>query len=183
MKSFTIKRTLGVSLIGCLLAFSSIATGAAEPAVEATEAEREVWKAMAEIIAKDHAEKPFNLLLNKSDFAAASFISSAMSDPDRDQFCGISGPESQEMVSKLKLINAISVEIDKSIAKSNGFGVAHRKVPRLRYFAMSRVVFVNNEKAFLAIELNGERGAIVRLDKVDGKWDRTYRCGGWYMQQ
>jgi hypothetical protein len=184
MKSFTIKRTLGVSLIACLLAFSSIATGAAEPGAEATEAEREVWKAMAEIIAKDHAEKPFNLLLGKSDFAAASFISSAMSDPDRDQFCGISGPESQEMVSKLKLINAVSVEIDKSIAKSNGFGVAHRKVPRLRYFAMSRVVFdPKNDKAFVAVELNGERGSIVRLDKVGGKWDRTYKCGGWYMQQ
>ena len=88
----------------------------------------------------------------------------------------------KDMVS-IKLINAVPSR-STTIAKSNGFGVAHRKVPRLRYFAMSRVVFdPKNDKAFLAIELNGERGGIVRLDKVDGKWDRTYKCGGWYMQQ
>ena len=179
---FHFNSTLGASLIACLLALTS--SVAIAQAAEATEAEREVWKAMAEIIAKDHAAKPFNLLLNKSDFAAASFIASAMSDPDREQFCGLSGPDSQKMVADLKLINSTSVEVDKSIAKSNGFGVAHRKVPRLRYFAMSRVVFdPKNDKAFLAVELNGERGGIVRLDKVDGKWDRTYKCGGWYMQQ
>lgn len=170
-------------LIASLLAFTSVAAVAADPVEEATEAEREVWKAMAEIVAKDHAEKPYNLLLGKSDFASASFIASAMSDPDREHFCGLPGPESQKMVQDLKLLNSKSVEIDKSIAKSNGFGVAHRKVPRLRYFAMSRVVFVNDAKAFLSVELNGERGGIVRLDKIDGKWDRTYKCGGWYMQQ
>jgi hypothetical protein len=166
-----------------MVALTSVAARAATPVATATTEEHEVWTAMAEIIARDHAEKPYNLLFFKSDFAAVSFISSAMSDPDREQFCGLSGPESQEMVSRLKLINAIPVELDKTIAKSSGFGVAHRKVPRLRYFSMSRVVFdPRSQKAFLSVELNGERGSIVRLDKVGGKWDRTYKCGGWYMQ-
>jgi hypothetical protein len=165
------------------LALASAAARAVTPGAVATAEEHEVWKAMADIIAKDHAQKPYNLLFFKSDFAAASFIASAMSDPDREQFCGLSGPESQEMVARLKLINAIPVELDRKIAKSSGFGVARRKVPRLRYFSMSRVVFdPKHEKAFLSVELNGERGSIVRLDKVAGRWDRTYRCGGWYMQ-
>jgi hypothetical protein len=176
--------SLGVTLLSFMFALTSVAARAATPAATATAEEHEVWKAMAEIIARDHAEKPYNLLFFKSDFAAASFISSAMSDPDREQFCGLSGPESQEMVSRLKLINSVPVELDKKIAKSTGFGVAHRKVPRLRYFSMSRVVFdPRSQKAFLSVELNGERGSIVRLDKVGGKWDRTYKCGGWYMQQ
>jgi len=186
MKTLNIIRYayLGAMLLSFVFALPSVAVQAATPSAEPTDAEREVWQAMAGIIAKDHADKPFNLLFFKSDFAAASFIASAMSDPDREQFCGLSGPESQEMVSQLKLLNAIPVELDKTIAKSSGFGVAHRKVPRLRYFSMSRVVFdQKTEKAFLSVELNGERGAIVRLDKVAGRWDRTYRCGGWFMQQ
>lgn len=185
MNSTIIRYTFsGAILLSFMFALTSVAARAVTPGAAATAEEREVWKAMAEIIAKEHAQKPYNLLFFKSDFAAASFIASAMSDPDREQFCGLSGPESQEMVSRLKLINALPVELDKKIAKSSGFGVAHRKVPRLRYFSMSRVVFdPKNEQAFLAVELNGERGSIVRLDKVAGRWDRTYRCGGWYMQQ
>jgi hypothetical protein len=175
--------SLGATLLSFMFALTSVAARAATPAATATTAEHEVWKAMAEIIAKEHAGKPYNLLFFKSDFAAASFIASAMSDPDRDQFCGLSGPDSQEMVSQLKMINAVPVELDRTIAKSTGFGVARRKVPRFRYFSMSRVVFdPKGQKAFLSVELNGERGSIVRLDKVGGKWDRTYKCGGWYMQ-
>ncbi len=175
--------SLGALLLSFMFALTSVAARAVTPGVAATAEEHEVWKAMAEIVAKEHAAKPYNLLFFKSDFAAASFIASAMSDPDREHFCGLSGPESQDMVSRLKLINALPVELDKTIAKSSGFGVAHRKVPRLRYFSMSRVVFdPKKDKAFLSVELNGERGSIVRLDKVDGRWDRTYKCGGWYMQ-
>ena len=29
----------------------------------------------------------------------------------------------------------------------------------------------------------GERGSIARLDKVDGQWRRTSRCGAWYMPE
>jgi hypothetical protein len=49
---------------------------------------------------------------------------------------------------------------------------------------MSGVVFdPSKQKAWLSVELNGERGSIVRLDKIGGEWNRTSRCGGWYMPQ
>jgi hypothetical protein len=42
------------------------------------------------------------------------------------------------------------------------------------------VVFApSNQQAWLAVDLNGETGAIVRLDKVEGRWNKAARCGGW----
>jgi hypothetical protein len=33
------------------------------------------------------------------------------------------------------------------------------------------------------VELNGERGFIARLDKINGQWSKTSSCGGWYMPE
>ena len=35
------------------------------------------------------------------------------------------------------------------------------------------------QHAWLAADLNGESGAMFRLDKVSGEWNKTARCGGW----
>ena len=43
-----------------------------------------------------------------------------------------------------------------------------------------RVVFADDQQqAWLAADLNGESGAIYKLDKVGGEWSRTARCAGW----
>jgi hypothetical protein len=33
--------------------------------------------------------------------------------------------------------------------------------------------------AWVAVELNGSSGAVMRLDKVGNEWKKTDRCGGW----
>lgn len=143
-----------------------------------------VWYAMAGNIARDNSAKPYKLWYYQSDFAAASFIVSAMADPDREDFCGLSGPASQAMIAQLKAVNADPVVLEPETAENAGFKLAHKKNPRFRYFAMSRVVFdPKGDSAWVSVELNGEHGSIVRLDKIEGEWKRTSRCGGWYMPE
>jgi hypothetical protein len=139
---------------------------------------------MAETVARDNASRPLKLWYFQSDFAAASFISSAMADPERQEFCGLSSSAVQAMLAELKSVSAEPVVLDSSVAESAGFQIARKKNPRMRYFAMSRVIFDPvGERAWLSVELNGARGYVVRLDKVAGQWKRMSRCGGWYMPE
>ena len=72
------------------------------------------------------------------------------------------------------------MELDKELAKSAGLKLGEKKNPRFPYVILSRVVFgPGNQFAWVAVELNGSSGAIMRLDKVGGEWNKTDRCGGW----
>lgn len=176
-----------VSKFSCVFALSlALSTPALAvwppPAVEGEELA--VWQAVAGTIASDNTDKPYKLWYAESDFTAATFISSALADPDKEDFCGLSSTEVKSMITKLKSLSLEPVQIDSDVAKSVGVKLAHKKNPRMRYFAMSRVVFApSGDKAWLSVELNGERGSIVRMDKVNGAWNRVSRCGGWYMPQ
>lgn len=183
MKTFSTKSRLQLSaVLACL--FMSATLPAAGPAPGVSGEELAVWSVMAATVASDHAERPYKLWYFKSDFSAANFISIAMNDPDRQEFCGLSGEDSQAMIERLKAAGAAPVVLEESTAESAGFKLARKKNPRLRYFALSRVVFNSTiDLAWLSIELNGERGSIARLEKVDGEWKRTSRCGAWYMPE
>jgi hypothetical protein len=171
------------ALVACLMSINPNAI-AQSPASGVTGDELAVWNVMAATIASDNADRPYKLWYFKSDFSAANFISIAMSDPDREEFCGLTGPASQAMLEQLKAAGATPVVLEEETAEFAGFKLARKKNPRMRYFAMSRVVFNPAvDSAWLSIELNGERGSIARLDKVDGEWKRTSRCGAWYMPE
>jgi hypothetical protein len=167
-----------------LFALTLVTANAAWPAPIAAGEELEIWQAMAGIVAQDNAERPYKLWYFQSDFAAASFIASAMTDPERKDFCGLSHSDVQEMLTELKSVSGSPIALDSSVAKSAGFKIAYRKNPRMRYFALSRVIFdPKREHAWLAVELNGVRGHVVRMDKVGSQWNRTSRCGAWYMPE
>jgi tricorn protease-like protein len=90
----------------------------------------------------------------------------------------------KSVITRLKNASLDPVQLDSDVAEAAGYKIAHKKNPRFRYIAMSRVVFdTSKQKAWLSVELNGERGSIVRLDKLGQQWTRTSRCGGWYMPQ
>jgi len=150
----------------------------------ATAEELAVWQAVAVTVTSDNASSPYQLWYYQSDFTAASFIASAIVDPERKEFCGLSAAEVPAMISELKAVSATPVVLDSSVAKSSGFKITYTKKPQQRYFALSRVVFdPAHERAWLSVELNGERGHIARLDKVAGQWSRTSRCGAWYIPE
>lgn len=176
--------TMKMKVLMILAALTPMTASAVWPPPRAEGDELAVWQAMAGTIAKDNEAKPYKLWYAESDFTAASFISSAIADPDKEEFCGLSSTDVKNVVTQLKSASLEPVQLDSDIAEAAGFKIAHKKNPRFRYFAMSRVVFdASKQKAWLSVELNGERGSIVRLDKVDGQWNRTSRCGGWYMPQ
>jgi hypothetical protein len=159
-------------------------TAAARAESRAPGEELAVWQAAAGVVARDNLSRPYNVWYFQSDFTSASFIATALIDPDREKVCGLSEPEARELVSRLKAASSEPIKLEKSLARSAGFGIAYRKIPRQRYFAMSRVVFdAAGRSAWLSVELNGERGFIVRLDKVDGEWSKASRCGSWYMPE
>ena len=173
-----------VAGITCLAALTFTTADAARAEVQATSDELAVWQAAAGVVAHDFISSPYKVWYFQSDFTSASFITTALIDPDREKVCGLSGPEARELISELKAANAEPMKLEKSVAQSAGFGIAYRKIPRQRYFAMSRVVFdPAGQSAWLSVELNGERGFIVRLDKIDGRWNKTSRCGSWYMPE
>jgi hypothetical protein len=168
----------------CLFALKLAAATVNRPLPHAAGDELAVWQVMAEDISRENESNPYNLWYVVSDFASASFIASAMGDPDRDQFCGLSGAQAQAMISELKTINATPVALDASVAKAAGLRLAYTKNPRQRYFALSRVVFdPEGTRAWLSVELNGARGSIVRLDKIDSQWTKTSKCAGWYIPE
>jgi hypothetical protein len=185
MKTFNNKNLfrLAAVLSGLFLS-AALRAGAAGPAPGVTGEELAVWNVMAAAVASENADRPFKLWYFKSDFSAATFIAIAMDDPEREEFCGLSGRDSLAMIEQLKAVGAAPVVLEESTAEFAGFRLARKKNPRLRYFAMSRVVFNSAlDRAWLSIELNGERGSIVRLDKTEGEWKRSSRCGAWYMPE
>jgi hypothetical protein len=167
-----------------LLALAPMTASAVWPPPKAEGEELAVWQAMAGTIYRENEAKPYKLWYAESDFAASSFIASALTDPDKEQFCGLSATDVKTVITQLKNASLDPVQLDPDIAEAAGYKIAHKKNPRFRYIAMSRVVFdPSKQKAWLSVELNGERGSIVRLDKVGEQWTRTSRCGGWYMPQ
>jgi len=183
----TLKSTLRSRIaagIACLAALTFTTANAAWAEVKVSSDELAVWQAAAGVVARDNPARPYKLWYFQSDFTSASFIATALIDPDREKVCGLSEPEARELISELKAINNEPMKLEKSVVHSAGFGLAYKKIPRQRYFAMSRVVFdPAGQSAWLSVELNGERGFIVRLDKIDGRWSTTSRCGSWYMPE
>ncbi len=158
-------------------------TPAAWPADNAGGEELAVWQAMIEFIAGDNASRPYKILYFQSDFESAPLVTNSMADPTRREFkdlCGLSAQEARNMVAQLQTINAEPVTIEESIAEPAGFKIGRKKQPRARYVALSRVAFDPSiQSAWLAVDLSGASGAIMRMDKVAGKWTKTARCGGW----
>jgi hypothetical protein len=157
-----------------------LAAGAVAPAAEGVVSEElAVIQAMAAIV-NDDAGQTYDYLYFESDFPASPHVASSMSNPDRTQFCGLSRDAAQSLVDELTAVTTKRVEFDASLAKMAGLKIGHKKLPRFKYLTLSRVVFApSNQQAWLAVDLNGETGAIVRLDKVGGRWNKAARCGGW----
>jgi hypothetical protein len=184
MKTFYNENRLKVAALFSCLLFVQFPASAAAPEPGVVGEELAVWNVMAALIASENTERPYKLWYFKSDFSAANFISMAMTDPDRAEFCGLSGPDSLAMIEQIKTAGAEPVVLEEQTAQFAGFKLARKKNPLVRYFAMSRVAFnAAGDSAWLAVELNGERGSVARLDKIDGEWKRTSRCGAWYMPE
>jgi hypothetical protein len=178
MNRFNPRRFLALAVL-CMLA-SSMRAYAWPPTV--ADDELAVWQATAASIAAEHGDSPLKLWYYESDFAASTFIASAMSDPDKPDYCGLTVPESKSMIAQLKAISAVTIVLNADIAEAAGFKLGTKKNPRFPYFALSRVVFdQEKDSAWVSVELNGQKGSIVRFDKVEGQWLKTARCGGWYM--
>jgi hypothetical protein len=139
-----------------------------------------VWRAMVETIARDNPKHPYKQLYFQSDFESAENIASSMSDPERNEFCGLSRPDAEAMIGELKSMSTEPIELDASIAEKSGLRLARRKNPRSRYVALSRVKFDSSQQhAWLAVDLGGERGGIMWLEKTGAQWNWVSRCGAW----
>jgi hypothetical protein len=142
---------------------------------------------MVEFIARDNASKPYRLLYFQSDFETSPLVTNSMSDPTRREYkelCGLSTSDARAMVSQLQAVNAEPVAFEEAVAEPAGLKIGKKKNPRARYVALSRVVFdPSNQHAWLAVDLSGTQGSIIRLDKVAGQWSKTARCGGWMRSE
>ena len=157
----------------------SLATVPAMPGAGAIAEELAVIQAIASIINNDGAHR-YDYLYFETDFPARPYVTSSMANPDRTQFCGLTREQGLSLVNELTHLTSKPLEFDSAVAGPAGLRIGHKRLPRFRYLTVSRVVFdPANEHAWLAVDLNGESGAILRLDKVDGQWNKTQRCGGW----
>lgn len=160
-----------------LLTMSAFAAGPSA-ALLASE-ELAVVQAMAAVLNRE-ADRPYDFLYFESDFTANRHVASSMANPDRTDFCGLTRDEGQALVLQLRQANSDPIEFDKQIAKEAGLKIGHKKLDRFRYLMLSRVVFdPAKQHAWIAVDLNGATGAIMRMDKVGSDWSKASRCGGW----
>jgi len=163
-------------LIATLLA---VICGAAQPADGVLGEELAVVQAMAASLNQD-AQFPYDFLYYESDFSTSPHVSSSMSNPDRTQFCGLTREKAQSVITQLESMSSSPLEFDNDTAKPAGLRIGHKKLPRFRYLFISRVVFdTQQQQAWVAVDQNGETGALMRLDKVNGQWNKSARCAGW----
>ena len=171
------------------LASAAALTMVATPVLPADPRDEEpaVWKALVEFLAADSASKPFRQLYLHSDFETAPLVTSSMADTTRREYkdlCGLSNSDAKAMVAQLQAVNSESVPFEQSIAEAGDLKLTKKKVPKARYVALSRVTFdPTNQYAWLAVDLSGTAGSIMRLDKVAGRWTRTAKCGGWVRSE
>ena len=169
-----------VSTIACVLLTMA---PVARPAAGLIGEELAVVQAMAAIITRD-AERPYENLYFASEFNGASFVMTAMENPDRNDFCGLTREGAVHMVNELEIATSTRVQFDKETAKSAGLKLGKRKDARFPYLVLSRPVFgPGREYAWVGVELNGSRGAVMRLDKINGEWRKTSRCGAWVKSE
>ena len=167
------------SYISRVLLLVFVASTSAVSAENLLGEELAVIQAMATILNED-AGRSYDYLYFEADFPAIPHVASSMANPDRTSFCGLTREEAQTLVSNLASVTAKRVEFEPDLAKPAGLKIGHRKLPRFRYLTLSRVIFApDNKRAWLAVDLNGESGAVMRLDKVGGQWSKGARCGGW----
>jgi hypothetical protein len=142
---------------------------------------------MIEFIASDNASRPFKQLYFQTDYETVSLVTNSMSDPIRREYkdlCGLSAADARAMVAQLQAVNAEPAIFDEAFAEAAGLKIVKKKNPRARYVVLSRVVFdPTNQYAWLALDLSGTTGSIMRLDKVAGQWSKTARCGAWMKSE
>ena len=156
-----------------------LVAGVARPGSVLLGEERAVLQAMA-TIASHEAKRPLEILHFESEFDGAAFVKIALENPDREEFCGLSRPEALKVVQALVDVTAIHVKFDNDTAKAAGLRLGKRKDPRFPFVVLSRPVFgPENQSAWVAVEVNGTSGGVMRLDKSDGEWKKTSRCLAW----
>jgi hypothetical protein len=177
----TIKKTISRVTVALACAALLLTSNVAMPGAAIVGEELAVLQAMAAIINRD-APHPFEQLYFESAFETAPYVTTSIENPDRNQFCGLTRSEALALVDELETVTARPVLFDKETAKSAGLKLGRRKNPSFPYVILSRPVFGPGKQfAWVAVELNGSSGAVMRLDKIDGEWKQTSRCGGWMM--
>jgi hypothetical protein len=160
-----------------------LVAGVASPGTVLVGEELAVIQAMAAIVSHD-ASRPLELLYWETEFEGAPFVTVSLENPDRDQFCGLTRPEALKVVQALADVSSIPAKFDKETAKAAGLRLGKRKDPRFPYVVLSRPVFgPENRSAWVAVEVNGTSGGVMRLEKSDGEWKKSSRCGGWIKSE
>ena len=168
-----------VSRFLCAVPFMLMTVDVAWSAAPVAGEERAVLQSLAALVNLD-TTRPYERLYFETEFGGAPHVTSSLKNADRSSFCGLSREDALALVAKLQKITAARVVLDKEMAKSAGLKLGEKKNPRFPYVILSRVVFGPGKmSAWVAIELNGSSGAIMRLDKVGDVWSKTDRCGGW----
>ena len=179
----TTPETTGKRVLNSLSFVLLTLAAAATPAAGLIGEELAVVQAMAASITRD-AERPYENLYFTSEFEGAPFVMSAIENPDRNDFCGLTREGAVHMVNEIEIATSTRVQFDKETAKAAGLKLGKRKDARFPYLVLSRPVFgPGREYAWVGVELNGLRGAVMRLDKINGEWTKTSRCGGWVKSE
>jgi hypothetical protein len=156
-----------------------MAIDTAWPATAVAGEERAVLQAIAAMVNLD-TTRPYERLYFETEFGGVPHVTSSLTNADRSNFCGLSREGALALVANLQKTTAVRVALDKEMAKAAGLKLGEKKNPRFPFVILSRVVFgPDTLHAWVAVELNGSAGAILRLEKIAGEWKKTDRCGGW----
>src|SRR4051812_1580274 len=79
-----------------------------------------VWQAAATAVAEEQAERPIKVWYYESDFSTETYLSSAISDPDRPDYCGLGYEDAKSMFAQLKEVSTVTVVLNSDMVEAAG---------------------------------------------------------------
>lgn len=158
------------------------ATGAG-PWPPASQAQH-IWLAAARhVLANESAsaQRPGALsILARTSYPLSRRAMSRLKDEAQNGLCGLSGEDAKEVLSALRWVNARETNVRDVFEHRPEFALVDSPSVQGDYLGLSGVVFSRDtDFAHLNVDISGQSGSIVRMEKQDGAWAWSAECATW----
>jgi hypothetical protein len=146
--------------------------------------EQHVWLAASQHVLADESasvENPGPLpILSRTSYPASRLALSRLEDQTRNVLCDLSGKDTKEMLTALRWENKRHRPVREVFEYRPEFKLVDSRPEEGDHLGLSRVVFARDtEFAYLNVDIGGQSGSIVRMEKKDGAWAWSAECATW----
>ena len=151
----------------------------------ATEEQR-VWLAAAQHVQANESAGTSNLgtlaINSRTTFPGRAAVS-RMQKNAKQQFCGESREDARTIIYVLDRLGGRERSVRDVFANLPEFALADSRPAKGDYLGLSEVLFYKGAKdtqfAYLNVDIGGQTGSIVKMEKQDGAWTWSAECATW----